>query len=93
MTRWVNFRENHLHENELQLSDYNISKNFDPNIYVSGIFFFTFFYFGLESFISKTCKYIFFSTRNWYKFERERERERERESERERDRERESRIS
>ena len=24
VTRWVNFRENHLHEHELQLSDYNI---------------------------------------------------------------------
>ena len=23
-TRWVNFRDNHLHEHELQLSDYNI---------------------------------------------------------------------
>ena len=24
VTRWVNFREKHLHEHELQLSDYNI---------------------------------------------------------------------
>ena len=32
MTRWVNFRENPLHEHELQLSDCNIKKYFDPNI-------------------------------------------------------------
>ena len=24
VTRWVNFRENHLHEHELKLSDYNV---------------------------------------------------------------------
>ena len=37
--RWVNFRENHLQEHELQLSDYNIKKYFDPNICISGIIF------------------------------------------------------
>ena len=34
--RWVNFRENHLHKHELQLSDYNILKYFDPNICIAG---------------------------------------------------------
>ena len=60
MTCWENFRENHLHENELQLSDYNISKNFDLNIYVSGIFFTFFFYFDLERFIRKIVNIYFF---------------------------------
>ena len=32
VARWMNFRENHLHEHELHLSDYNIQKYFDPNI-------------------------------------------------------------
>ena len=32
MTRWVNFRVKLLHEHELQLSDYNMGKYFDPNI-------------------------------------------------------------
>ena len=54
----MNFRENHLHEHELQLSDYNIKKYFDPNICISGIIYS--FHFDLEKFISKNCKYIFF---------------------------------
>ena len=33
----MNIREKHLHEHELQLSDYNIQKYFDPNICISGI--------------------------------------------------------
>ena len=32
VTLWVNFRENHSHEHELQLSYYKIKKDFDPNI-------------------------------------------------------------
>ena len=58
MTRWVNFRENHLHEHELQLSDYNIKKYFDQNICISGCSYN--FHFYIEKFISKNCKYVFF---------------------------------
>ena len=43
VTRGVNFREKHLHEHELQLSDYNILKYFRPNVQISGVLFFTFF--------------------------------------------------
>ena len=32
VTRWMNFRETHLHKHDLQLFDYNISKYFYPNI-------------------------------------------------------------
>ena len=35
--RWMKFRENRLHEHELQLSDCNVKKYFDPNICISGI--------------------------------------------------------
>ena len=36
VTRRVNFREKHLHEHELQLSDYNIWKHFRPSVQISG---------------------------------------------------------
>ena len=37
MTHWQNLRVKHLHEHELQLSDYNMGKYFDQNICFSGI--------------------------------------------------------
>ena len=64
MTRWVNFRENHLHEHKLQLSDYDIWKYFDPNI--------MYFWYYLQLFIltlkSSQPKIvnIYFSSRNLY---------------------------
>ena len=36
VTRWVNFREKHLHKHEIQLSDYNIGKYLRPNAQISG---------------------------------------------------------
>ena len=36
VTCWVNFREKHLHEYELQLSDYNERKYIRPNVHISG---------------------------------------------------------
>ena len=57
VTPYINFRENHLHEHELQLSDYDIYKNFDPKYMY---FWFNFSFFDLEKFISKNCKYKFF---------------------------------
>ena len=59
MTCLVNFKEIHLHEHELKVSDYNIKKYFDPNKYVFLILF-TIFHFDPEKFKSKNCKYIFF---------------------------------
>ena len=38
VTRWVNLRENHLHEHELQLSDYNISSILSQILCISGIY-------------------------------------------------------
>ena len=35
-TRWVNFRERHLHKHELQLSDYNMGKYSCPNVQITG---------------------------------------------------------
>ena len=32
VTHWMHFRENHLHEHDLQLFDYNVKKYFDPKI-------------------------------------------------------------
>ena len=58
VTRWVNFRENHLHKHELQLSD-NIYRSILTQIYVFLVLF-TIFHFDLEKFISKNCKNIFF---------------------------------
>ena len=60
VTRCVNFRENHLHEHELQLSDYNIWKHFDRIIMYFWYYLHFFFHFDLEKFISEKCKYIFF---------------------------------
>ena len=58
-THWVNFRDNHLHEHDLQLSNYNIYKYFDPNIMYFW-YYLQFFILTLKKFISKKCKYIFF---------------------------------
>ena len=33
---WVNFKESHLHEYELQFSDYNVLEYVHPNVHISG---------------------------------------------------------
>ena len=33
---WVNFKEKHLHEYELQFSDYNVGEYVHPNVHISG---------------------------------------------------------
>ena len=53
------FIENRLHEHELQLSDYNISKYFDPNICISGIIY-IFFILTLKSSQAKIVNIFFF---------------------------------
>ena len=54
VTRWVNFRENHLHEHKLQLSVYILR-----SIYVFLVLF-TIIHFDLEKFASKNYKNIYF---------------------------------
>ena len=56
VTRWVNFRENHLHEYELDLSDSNIYRSILTHIYI-------YFWYYLQKFISKNVN-KYFSTRN-----------------------------
>ena len=57
VTRWVNFIEKHLHEYELQLFDYNVSKYFRPNVHVSGRIFFLQFLLKIVFMVnSKNCK-------------------------------------
>ena len=56
VTRWVSFRENHLHEYELHLSDYNIYRSILTQIYVFLILF---------TKVHKQ-KNIYFLTRNLY---------------------------
>ena len=36
LTHWVNFRENHLHKHELELTDYNMGKYIRPNVQITG---------------------------------------------------------
>ena len=36
VTHWVNFREKHLHEHDLQLSDYNMGKYCRQNVQIFG---------------------------------------------------------
>ena len=64
VTRWVNFREKHLHKHELQLSDYNIGKYFRPNVQISGrtIYFFPIFAYKCFKVKSKIVN----NTRNTY---------------------------
>ena len=58
VTRWVNFKEKHLHEYELQLFDYTAWKYFRQNGHISGINLF------LCIFCLKNCSwYIFFVQR------------------------------
>ena len=40
VTRWMNFKEKHLHEHEIQLLDYNKWKYFRQNVQISGRIFF-----------------------------------------------------
>ena len=58
VTRWVIYRETHLHKHELQLSDYNMGKYIRPNVQISGrkIFFFPIFAFKYFKVKSKNCK-------------------------------------
>ena len=58
MTCWVNFGEKHLHEHELQLPDYNISKYFRPNVQIYGRKKIVFPLFAYKFFMVKikTCK-------------------------------------
>ena len=56
-TRWVNFREKHLHEYELQLSDNNMGKYCRPNVKISGIKIY-FQIFAYELFIVKIKKML-----------------------------------
>ena len=51
----MNLRVKHLHEHELQLTDYNMAKYFDPNIEFLVLFTFLFYH---EQYISK----------NWNKY-------------------------
>ena len=60
VTRWVNFRENHLDEHKLPLSVYDI----DPNIMYFW-YYLQFFILTLESSEAKIVN-IYFSTRNLY---------------------------
>ena len=64
MARWVNFRENQLHEHNPNSLTTIFRKYFDPNICISGIIYNSF-YFDLEMYISKNVN-IYFSTRNLY---------------------------
>ena len=60
----MNFRENHLHENELKLSDYNIEKSFRPK-YMYFWYYFQFFILTLKSSSAKIIN-VYFSNRNLY---------------------------
>ena len=64
VTRWVNFRENHLHEHKLQYSDYDIKKYFDPNIMYFW-YYLKFFVLTLKRSKAKIVN-IYFSIRNLY---------------------------
>ena len=58
----MNLRENHLHDYELQLSDCNILKYFDPNIMY---FWYYLQYFNLTLINSQAkIENVYFSTRN-----------------------------
>ena len=57
VTRWANFREKHLHNYELQLSDYNMGKYFRPNVQISGRkIFLPIFAYKVFKVKSKNCK-------------------------------------
>ena len=57
VTRWANYWEKHLHNYELQLSDYNMGKYFRPNVQISGIIFFSpIFAYKFFKVKSKNCK-------------------------------------
>ena len=57
----MNFRENHLHENELKLSDYNIEKSFRPK-YMYFWYYFQFFILTLKSSSAKIINVYIFLT-------------------------------
>ena len=64
VARWMNFREKHLHEHDLQLFDYNIWKHFDPN-FMYFWYFLQFFNLTLRKSQAK-IENLYFSTRNLY---------------------------
>ena len=58
VTRWVIFRDKHLHKHELQLSDYNMEKYFRPNVQIlfEKYIFFPIFAYKFFKVKSKNCK-------------------------------------